>query len=462
MSQPGFRRQPITRRPAAALTAALVLATASALPAAAAPTTAPRSASAPSAPAARSAKDAPAADDRGYEADGSPISGGSSFAGAPSVKPGRYLDSFTAGTDQGWGTMKETKHYRVTLKKGERLIVTGALVPTPSPKATPTTSDSVKSTIELTDGHGNDCAKWTSNGFSFPNIADAPQRATAVSTVVGTGEDGECEPGEFVAKVTREGNLKQSETMPMELVFAVEAPAPSPMPPEPEWDDEPAVPAPTAGSAKDDVTALGRSRNSAPILKPGSYVIELRPGETRIAGVDVNDGQRLSWSISPLDAGEVEGTWKQAEVMILNPLGQEVYDPDENASTTVNLDSSTGDYLGSAMPTPVTLGNQRTDADKEQASNWLGGTHTLQLSTKADASDEPDTTKPRRVVLTLAVDGTAGENADVDYGKTRAEQEQAVSRATWLRRGLFVGAGVLGLVAVGSGIAAITALRRRS
>lgn len=196
------------------------------------------------------------------------------------------------------------------------------------------------------------------------------------------GWDG-CPGEELFLSIRRTGTTLADTPLPVEIQIAIEPAgvgggAPSVTE---EIEDEGATPVPPAD---DEPLAAGRSFATAPELEPGSYVLELVPGEASLVRIGVQEGQRLRWRVE--ETSQPEGAGELA-LRVFNPAREQV---------TVGggswLMTSDDRVAGGAMTAPVDLGNRSSEL-RSVASAWLPGTHTVslqRLQRDADA-DRPGT-----------------------------------------------------------------------
>jgi hypothetical protein len=195
-------------------------------------------------------------------------------------------------------------------------------------------------------------------------------------------------------------------------------------------------------------------------VEPGSYVLELVPGEVAALRLEVPEGQRLRWraevTSQPEDAGSLS-------LAVANAVRDQV--------TVRGGDwylSTSSPVTGGGMAAPVDLGNRSSDSSPI-ASAWLPGTHTVLLQRLQLSEDaEPSSAEPVTVVLTLALDGEIAEDAPeesvLELGRPLLPRGPLsglgldVSGRELLLLG---GAGVLTVLGVLLGIAGLLVLRRR-
>ncbi|MFT4052084.1 vWA domain-containing protein [Microbacterium sp.] len=410
----------------------------------------------------------------GYEVSGTPITGGESLAAATEITPGQFLDTFEHGaSDTEEGT---TKYYRIELAEGERLHVSATAVPPPGDSGAvggllDAQDDAYfEAGVDILDAHGESCSAdtpWsiqTGGGFSssFPALSGVRSRP------VGEDEDWEnqCDAGAVYIRVERFREALADIELPVELVVAIE-------PADLDTSGTPAEasenPGAEASTTPVEDVELGRSFASAPTLEPGSYAIEMVPGDLRALTIDVAEGQTLSWSVEvvePADGDLDAYEFVTLLVSTFNPIRENV-----GGSTSILLDR-TG-FTGGGMVAPVQLANLESGTTAV-SQTWLGGPQTMLLAYSTTLQDPPEGEQvPVRFVLTLAVDGEAGENpqliTEVDPpDNTSIDQTPAAVATTSANtdagggiRPLAALAAGTGVVAVGAGAAGVWLLRRR-
>ncbi|SJM68664.1 VWA domain-containing protein [Gulosibacter sp. 10] len=402
---------------------------------------------------------------QGYEVSGTPVEGGDAPASAPTVAPGEYLDTFALEA----GAESTAKYYRVDLEEGERLHATATIVPPPANDGlTLYEDDSLNLDMTIVDGDGDSCAHWDSGNIGPQLRGDAPVLAEASSDPA--GPEG-CAPGPVYLGVARGGPAHADQPLPVELVVAIEpAGAESPGAPAEAAANEGAEP----GADPGDVTELGASFSTAPLHEPGTYAIEMVPGDLGTIAVDVHEGQQLSWAVEVLEGPQDAALADYHELTIAthNPIRQLVRENGVSNGGSANLRSTTPS--GGGMPVPVGIANRESE-DFVAGSAWLGGTHTLQLRyDTSHGSDEDEAQVPVLFLLTLQVDGEAGEdpalitegeapdNPTVDDRREPVEEDEETAAGADGAgvSPLLVGAIAAGVVALGAAGAGIWLVRR--
>ncbi|ASK66703.1 hypothetical protein CFK39_13795 [Brachybacterium avium] len=391
-----------------------------------------------------------------YQAAGPEVSGAVSQAQAPLLLPGIHLDTFALGgqsEDESTGT---AKYYRIAVSSGQRVHASATVAAPPYADGIPEDADQLSLAVTFLTAGGDDCEDSGKDGIGQSRTGDGPITSSAVSGAVGW--DG-CPGEELFLRVTRTGTRAGDSPLPVEIQVAIEpagAGGGSPAVTE-EIEDSGAGPVPPA---QDEPFEAGRSFATAPEAAPGSYVMELVPGEVGVVRIDVQEGQRLRWRVEttsqPEGAGELAlRTFNAVREQVSVHGGSWVMRPQDRVA-------------GGGMTAPVDRGNRGSELTSV-ATAWLPGTHyvTLQrLQRPADA--EPAGAAPVTVVLTLEVDGEVAEDAPegsvLELGETTVTSGPlsfAGIDASWGRLAMFGGAGLLTLLGLLTGIAGMLVLRMR-
>ncbi|WP_193636284.1 vWA domain-containing protein [Brachybacterium subflavum] len=353
---------------------------------------------------------------QGYEVGGTPVSGGQSPQKAAAIQPGDWLDTFATGaedyTDEG-----EKKYYRIDLAKGQRVHASATIIPPPGDNGIGDSgsTDQLWLDMDVVDADGESCAAANDGSIGSTMTADEPVGAQADSAPA--GDDDGCAAGPVYLEVERSGTKYADQPLPVEITTAIETAGADGSSDGTKDGGGAAAGEParasenkgtTQGAAPTELTELGRSPSSAPVLEPGDYEIEMVPGDFRALAVQVDEGQRLSWSIEP-DDDTSDGPDTELDVVLRNPLRQVVFPQDITAFDTVNTTGRTG----GGMSAPVQLANRTAD-DESVSTNWLGGRQEMDLAMTTLGGTDTDAKKQtRRYHLTIAVDGKAGQNPDL-------------------------------------------------
>lgn len=395
-----------------------------------------------------------------YRASGLEVDGGASIAQAATIDPGIHLDSFASGSEDTFSSRGTAKYYRIAVEDGQRVHAAATIAAGPYEDGLPEEREALEVTADFRTADGDTCNDSTADRIGESGTGDGPVSATAVSEVV--GPDG-CRGSELFLLVTRKGPRALETELPVEIQVAIQPPGIGGAGPAVEEEIEDDGASPLAPEGSEPIT-LGRSFAEATPLEPGSYLVELVPGETGLVSVQVGEGQRLRWRTEVVsETGEDPGA-----------MGLRVHNAARAVVTTDggtwNLGVGSGVH-GGGMTTPVDLGNRGSDLGSVRSA-WLPGTHTvmlqrLQRETEAGGSGS----EPVRLVLTLEVEGEVSDDAaegDVlELGEISGSDGGGglLGLGDWspARLLMLAGAAVLGLLGLVTFLAgsAVLLLRRR-
>lgn len=400
--------------------------------------------------------DAAAVPAHAYRAAGPEISGAASQAQAPLLLPGIHLDTYALGVqseDEDQGT---EKFYRIAVGNGQRVHASATVAAPPYSDGIPEDADELSMAVTFLTAGGETCEDVGDDGVGQSRTGDGPIISSAISGVVGW--DG-CPGGELFLRVTREGTRAGGSPLPVEIQVAVEpagvgggAPAVTEA-----IEDSGAGPVPPA---QDEPFAAGRSFATAPEAEPGSYVMELVPGEVGVVRIGVQEGQRLRWRVEVTSQPEGAG---ELALRASNAVREQV--TVRGGSWRMNPNDR---VAGGGMAAPVDLGNRSSEL-ASVASAWLPGTHYIALQRLQRPADaEPAGDEPVTVVLTLEVVGEVAEDAPegtvLELGETtvtRGPLSALGIDASWGRLAMFGGAGLLTLLGLLTAVAGMLVLRMR-
>jgi hypothetical protein len=392
-----------------------------------------------------------------YRASGPEVSGAGSLAQAPLLQPGIHLDTFARGAPSEEDENGTAKHYRIAVGSGQRVHAAATIAAPPYEEGVPEDPERLSVGVTFLTAGGEDCED---RGAETDDIGqwqtgDGPITSHAVSGVIGW--DG-CPGEELFLRVTRVGLRATDVPLPVEIQVAIEPAGVgggSPAVTE-EIQDPGAAPVPPA---QDEPFEAGRSFATAPEVDPGSYVLELVPGEVGVMRLPVQEGQRLRWRVEetsqPEDAGELA-------LRVTNAARDQV--TVGGGSWRMNPHSR---VTGGGMTSPVERGNRSSELPSV-ATAWLPGTHYVVLQRlQRPADQDPAGDEPVTVVLTLEVDGEAAGDAEepvLELGETSVEHGPLATlgiEASWGRLAMFMGAGALTLLGLVTGVAGVLVLRLR-
>lgn len=381
-----------------------------------------------------------------YAAQGPEVSGGASLAEAPSLEPGLHRDVLERGGAES-GEDGTVKYYRIAVEDGQRVHAAATIAAPPVAGGLPEESTPLTLDVSFLTAGGEACDDTGRTDVGESQEGDGPITTTAVSEAM--GPDG-CAGEELFVKVAREGPKDREDPLPVELQLAVQpaglgggAPAL-----EEPLEDDGARPV-----APEDPEPLepGRSIAEAREVDPGSYVLELVPGETAVLRLEVQEGQRLRWRTEIVSAPEDEPG--QLSLRVLDAV---------RAPVAVNggrsAIGSSGTVRGGGMAAPVDLGNRASDQDSIRSA-WLPGTHTIQMHRmQRTAGADPAGDERVRLILTLEVEGDPAEDAAEGPVLELGDIRTGPGTAVVLR---LAGAGALGLVGLALAAGGAFVLRPR-
>ena len=381
-----------------------------------------------------------------YAAQGPEVSGGASLAEAPSLEPGLHRDVLERGGAES-GEDGTVKYYRIAVEDGQRVHAAATIAAPPVAGGLPEESTPLTLDVSFLTAGGEACDDTGRTDVGESQEGDGPITTTAVSEAM--GPDG-CAGEELFVKVAREGPKDREDPLPLELQVAVQ-PAGigggGPAVEEPVEDDGARPVAP------EDPEPLepGRSIAEADEVDPGSYVLELVPGETALLRLELQEGQRLRWRTEIVSAPEDEPG--QLSLRVLDAV---------RAPVAVNggrsAIGSAGTVRGGGMAAPVDLGNRASDQDSIRSA-WLPGTHTIQMHRmQRTAGADPAGDERVRLILTLEVEGDPAEDAAEGPVLELGDIRTGPGTAVVLR---LAGAGALGLVGLALAAAGAFVLRPR-
>ncbi|WP_156488613.1 MULTISPECIES: hypothetical protein [Brachybacterium] len=381
-----------------------------------------------------------------YAAEGPEVSGGASLAEAPSLDPGLHRDVLERGGAES-GEDGTVKYYRIAVEDGQRVHAAATIAAPPVAGGLPEESTPLTLDVSFLTAGGEACDDSGRTDVGESQEGDGPITTTAVSGAM--GPDG-CAGEELFVKVAREGPKDREDPLPVELQLAVQpaglgggAPAL-----EEPLEDDGARPV-----APEDPEPLepGRSIAEAREVDPGSYVLELVPGETALLRLEVQEGQRLRWRTEIVSAPEDEPG--QLSLRVVDAV---------RAPVAVNggrsAIGSSGTVRGGGMAAPVDLGNRASDQDSIRSA-WLPGTYTIQMHRmQRTAGADPAGDERVRLILTLEVEGDPAEDAAEGPVLELGDIRTGPGTAVVLR---LAGAGALGLVGLALAAAGAFVLRPR-
>lgn len=330
---------------------------------------------------------------RGYQAQGTPISGSSNAGDAPVLRPGQYVDTLNALSKTS-GARETSEYYQVDLGRGETPYFAATLVP---PARRPSGGGDVSAVVTMSPVDSNSCSV---NGYAGDIGLFGVPASTAVATPESATDRACLSGGPVTVKVTRSGAAFADEPLKVELAYRVEPAADStglPVPATEQKDIRPDI----AGASTP--TESSSSFNDAALLRPGIYRDSFVSGESRYVKVQVGWGQRIAYSLAPTKLpGRGLGAGVFGKVSVAIPVRQLVNQPSA-ASTTAAFMGSSNEILHGSTLAPVRYTN-RTSITSGITGYAVAGDYYLVLSTAFADRGRPALTVP--YTLKLSVVGT--------------------------------------------------------
>lgn len=359
---------------------------------------------------------------RQYAPSGKRVSGTADPLGAPVLTAGQYVDSLAVA---------QRTYYAVDLAQGVTPYLSATLVRPPGKVPSGTYDNLV---VELLGPDGTKCGD-SSQGVSQSNGGTAAT-TVAVPGMVGSkwsgsyssasafGGSGTCGlPGRYTVSVERDENSRGQGPLPVELRFLLEPPVANPadLPPA-VAPVPPALPAPMLSTPLTPVSG-GGSFSTAAELAPGSWVDEIRPGETLYYRVPVGWGQRFTFlaQVPPAQADLARSLPTAPLTALVAGPARTTLDlqpgAEESAYYSARYDADGASLSGS---TPPVVFRNREVSDSQLRPYSLAGDHYLVVQLGA-----VDSNADAAVPLRLAVEVTGGVQGEPSYGKaTGAIPEQ--------------------------------------
>ncbi|WP_380167898.1 VWA domain-containing protein [Jannaschia sp. R86511] len=327
---------------------------------------------------------------RVYEAEGAPVEGSATPAGAPQLEPGLYRDAFAPD---------ETRHYVVDVPAG----ATAHLAATAVRDGDGADIRAGRGQLELqtTAGEARCSDAFSTGGTSGVEgpVTAALRHGPYVGQAIGE-RDVACDAGGPVVLAVEWTGTEGDPPTEMELLVLVEDPlAPGADPGTAVAEDTDAVSAEPAGEVVGPVEG-GASFVTAKPVRPGGYEDTIRPGETLFYKVDVGWGQQLSAraDIAAIDRDSAEGEalgdsvrgpWLSME--LFGPARAAVIGarPDAGASATSFVVPGLPSDVG-AGTVPVLFANRTEAVDDRIAAASLAGEHYVAFTLGRSEAQDPD------------------------------------------------------------------------
>ena len=243
---------------------------------------------------------------RPFRLSGKPVKGAADPASAPKLAPGDWTDKLPASKEA-------TLYYRVPRSMVESTFWVGLNLLT---EAHDSQIEMIISPVDDPD---------TSCGYAYPmSLGSKHDRLLLTGSVSSHSDNEDCtEPNELLLAVTVTGWSEDMSNVPFQLRVSEESPvaAADSLPPEdesdPVWSD-PEVGKPTE-------IVAGSSFADAPEVAPGTYALDVMPGEVQVFKVPADWGQRVQALVTTpqltgADAEMAKGQ-RQYRVGVLSPQG---------------------------------------------------------------------------------------------------------------------------------------------
>ena len=421
----------------------------------------------------------------GEQAHGTPTAADAPVIEAGGMKDGKpdpkhYQDVIPAAKSDS----KQELHWKVKLDKGERFGI-GFMAPPP-----PLTGNSLGSYIiikAVIKGPGGASACEDKNMSGNSSEFSQPVAGYAFTKVAGEGFSS-CEPGEYDVFVESSGPAAANQDLPLELMlWKVPEAADATTTSAPPTDKPQPTNVELGTSAGKLPSALGPS--DAPTVKPGTYDVEIVPGEMLWFKVPVAEGQRLqmAFDVPPIDVENPndlkEDLGRRISWNVMGPtfyplstnaLKDDTYFQDDNVEA-IKDKTATG-----TMTTQPIRWNNMNSSDSDVSGSFVSGEQyvALRYSTLFRKADQNTQSIPVKFRVAVAATGEVEKAPTLSY---KGEQQSTTASAATdssstsanadggnstdgIRRTattLAVGGGAVGLVALlVIGVVIITRKRR--
>ena len=421
----------------------------------------------------------------GEQAHGTPTAADAPVIEAGGMKDGKpdpkhYQDVIPAAKSDS----KQELHWKVKLDKGERFGI-GFMAPPP-----PLTGNSLGSYIiikAVIKGPGGASACEDKNMSGNSSEFSQPVAGHAFTKVAGEGFSS-CEPGEYDVFVESSGPAAANQDLPLELMlWKVPEAADATTTSAPPTDKPQPTNVELGTSAGKLPSALGPS--DAPTVKPGTYDVEIVPGEMLWFKVPVAEGQRLqmAFDVPPIDVENPndlkEDLGRRISWNVMGPtfyplstnaLKDDTYFHDDNVEA-IKDKTATG-----TMTTQPIRWNNMNSSDSDVSGSFVSGEQyvALRYSTLFRKADQNTQSIPVKFRVAVAATGEVEKAPTLSY---KGEQQSTTASAATdssstsanadggnstdgIRRTattLAVGGGAVGLVALlVIGVVIITRKRR--
>ena len=378
---------------------------------------------------------------QGYKASGEQVHGTPTSADAPVIEAGgmkdgkpdpkHYQDVIPAAKSDS----KQELHWKVKLDKGERFGI-GFMAPPP-----PLTGNSLGSYIiikAVIKGPGGASACEDKNMSGNSREFSQPVAGYAFTKVAGE-EFSSCEPGEYDVFVESSGPVAADQDLPLELMlWKVPEAADTTTTSAPPTDTPQPTNVELGTSAGKLPSALGPSE--APTVKPGTYEVEIVPGELLWFKVPVAEGQRLqmAFDVPPIDVENPnelkEDLGRRISWNVMGPtfyplstnaLKDDTYFHDDNVEA-IKDKTATG-----TMTTQPIRWNNMNSSDLDVYGSFVSGEQyvALRYSTLFRKADQNTQSIPVKFRVAVAATGEAEKAPTLTY-RNDGQQSTTTSAAS--------------------------------
>ena len=369
----------------------------------------------------------------GEQAHGTPTAADAPVIEAGGMKDGKpdpkhYQDVIPAAKSDS----KQELHWKVKLDKGERFGI-GFMAPPP-----PLTGNSLGSYIiikAVIKGPGGASACEDKNMSGNSSEFSQPVAGYAFTKVAGEGFSS-CEPGEYDVFVESSGPAAANQDLPLELMlWKVPEAADATTTSAPPTDKPQPTNVELGTSAGKLPSALGPS--DAPTVKPGTYDVEIVPGEMLWFKVPVAEGQRLqmAFDVPPIDVENPndlkEDLGRRISWNVMGPtfyplstnaLKDDTYFHDDNVEA-IKDKTATG-----TMTTQPIRWNNMNSSDSDVSGSFVSGEQyvALRYSTLFRKADQNTQSIPVKFRVAVAATGEVEKAPTLSY---KGEQQSTTASA---------------------------------
>ena len=344
--------------------------------------------------------------------------------------PKHYQDVLPATTSKPASSL----HWKVNLGKGERLGI-GYIVPPP-----PTTGNSLGSYITVkADIKGPNDSTCVDKDKSASNANEFYRSLGGATISHAIGENSSCQPGDYNISLERTGSLEGQHDLPIELMLWKV----------PEAADTTTTSAPPTDKPQPTNVELGTSAGKLPsalgpsdasTVKPGTYDVEIVPGEMLWFKVPVAEGQRLqmAFDVPPIDVENPndlkEDLGRRISWNVMGPtfyplstnaLKDDTYFHDDNVEA-IKDKTATG-----TMTTQPIRWNNMNNSDSDVSGSFVSGEQyvALRYSTLFRKADQNTQSIPVKFRVAVAATGEAEKAPTLTY-RNNGQQSTTTSAAS--------------------------------